>query len=136
MQIDNYMKQSVILVEQAGLASDKYSGLFTFSNIIKNNEQLKNQIVKLDLSNPHDSQVLKDILKEYSMKKNFTQMCAVAGAFCVFYAIAAAVSIAVAAYSVVTKMAYIDILDYANIEPSKQLNKDLLVNQIDDYFRS
>ena len=135
-EIDNYMKQSVILVEQAGLASDKYSGLFTFSNIIKNNEQLKNQIVKLDLSNPHDSQVLKDILKEYSMKKNFTQMCAVAGAFCVFYAIAAAVSIAVAAYSVVTKMAYIDILDYANIEPSKQLNKDLLVNQIDDYFRS
>src|SRR5574343_382868 len=51
-EIDNYLKESVILVEQAGLASTKYSGLFTFSNMIKNNETLKNQIVKLDLSNP------------------------------------------------------------------------------------
>ena len=56
-----------------------------------------------------------------------------------FYAIAAAVSIAVAAYSVVTKMAYWDpteSLTGANIEPAKQLSKDLLVNQIDNYFRS
>lgn len=138
-EIDNYLKESVILVEQAGLASTKYSGLFTFSNMIKNNETLKNQIVKLDLSNPKDSQTLKNILNEFSVKENFTQLCAVAGAFCVFYAIAAAVSIAVAAYSVVTKMAYWDpteSLTGANIEPAKQLSKDLLVNQIDNYFRS
>ena len=86
-EIDNYLKESVILVEQAGLASTKYSGLFTFSNMIKNNETLKNQIVKLDLSNPKDSQTLKNILNEFSVKENFTQLCAVAGAFCVFYAI-------------------------------------------------
>lgn len=138
-EIDNYLKESVILVEQAGLASDKYSGLFTFSNVIKNNESLKNQIIHLDLSKAKDSQTLKNILNDYAVKENFTQLCTLAGAFCVFYAIAAAVSIAVAAYSVVTKMAYWDpteSLSGDSIEPSKQLSKDILVSQINSYFSS
>lgn len=138
-KIDNYLKESVILVEQAGLASDKYSGLFTFSSAIKNNDKLKKQILGLNLSSPKDAQMLKDILNDYAIKENIVQLCAVAGAFCVFYAIAAAVSIAVAAYSLITKMAYWDptesIGSMNNIEPSKQLSKDLLVSQLNSYFR-
>jgi hypothetical protein len=138
-EIDKYLKESVILVEQSGLASDKYSGLFTFSSAIKNNETLKSQIINLDLSNSKDSQTLKDILNDYAVKENITQLCTLAGAFCVFYAIAAAVSIAVAAYSVVTKMAYwdptSDTMEMSSLEPSKQLSKDILVGQLDSYFR-
>ncbi|PWW20130.1 hypothetical protein [Chryseobacterium sp. AG844] len=135
-EIDKYLKESVVLVEQAGLASDKYSGLFTFSNAIKNNDKLRNQILSLDLSNPKDSQALNDILNDYAIKENIASLCTLAGAFCVFYAVAAAVSIAVAAYSLITKMAYWDPIEsLSNLEPSKQLSKDLLVSQLNTYFK-
>ncbi|MDC8101449.1 hypothetical protein [Chryseobacterium rhizosphaerae] len=136
-EIEKYLKESVMLVEQSGLASDRYSGLFTFSNAIKNNETLKNQILSLDLNNSKDLQTLKDVLNDYAVKENIAQLCSLAGAICVFYAVAAAVSIAVAAYSVITKAAYWDPLSESlgSIQPSKQLSKDILVNQLDSYFR-
>lgn len=137
-QISNAMDLSADIINQALLSSDEYSILFSLGEDFKNNETLRNQIAKLDLTKEEDQQKLIDIIEDHT-GENISNLALAIPIFvlvvavAIFYVGVAAVSIAVAAYSVVTKAAYWE-WDEVFKSHTQDIGEEMLIAEIGRYF--
>jgi len=133
-EIEQKVKESAMMIEQAGLASTKYSSAFEFGKEIRENEQLRNELYQLDLTNENDVQTFHNILDDYNINYTSNSLVFFAAALAVFYAAVAAVSIAVAAYSLITKVAYWDAEDWFKTNENSEIDKELFISEIGSFF--
>ena len=133
-KIDQKVKESAMIIEQAGLASSKYSSAFKFGKEVRENEQLRNELSQLDLTDANDVQAFHDILDDYDLDYTTNSLVFFAAALAVFYIAVAAVSIAVAAYSVITKVAYWDAFDWFKTNQHSTIEKELFISEIGSFF--
>lgn len=146
-EVSSAIDMSARLIEQAGLSSEKFQAIFLASKKVANSETLQAQISSLDLSTKEGIEELGEIIKSSRGTEidNSNNCVAFAGAAAVFYIAVAAVSIAVAAYSVYYKVAYWgprvkgdpSIAEERNIYISDggvEIERDILVSQIGRSF--
>jgi len=137
-EIEKSLNTSAKIIEQAALKSDKFSKAFVVGKQIENNQELKNEILKLDLNNPKDVAKFKDIIVNNNNVEEiaFSPIWAVALAV---YIVVGAVSFVVAAYSVVTKAAYWDPFSKQGKElyaSKKTLGREVIIAEIGSYFET
>lgn len=147
-EITSALDLSAKLIEQAGLSSLKYQSTFLLGKKINNSEELKNQVSNLDLSTEEGVNKLNLIIQLANDDTGGTTVnnCTTffAAAVAVFYAIAGAVSIAVAAYSVYYKVAYwgprvkggttIHPLNIYTSTGGIEIEREMLISQIGNFF--
>jgi hypothetical protein len=139
-KIESSLNKSVKMIEQATLTSSKYSQAFIIGEKIQDNPELKNKILELDLNNEKDVKEFRNLVSEISNvdmagKEKAIFFAAVAA---LAYIVAVAVSFVVAAYSVVTKVAYWDptkIASEALISEKSSVTKEIIVAEIADFFK-
>ncbi|CAA0234592.1 hypothetical protein [Tenacibaculum maritimum] len=132
-EIKKSLNTSAKIIEQAALKSDKFSKAFVIGKQIENNEELKSEILKLDLNNPKDVAKFKNIATSNKSVEdvNFSPIWAVALAV---YIVVGAVSFVVAAYSVVTKAAYWDPTSLEESLDEETIGREVVIAEIGDYF--
>jgi len=103
---DNYYSIELALgngsrmIQAAGFASEKYSGLFRLASDVQEKQVdfTSAELAHLDLNNPEDREKFQSILKEnYAIDvddEKYIAACIPAVGFCIYYAIAGVVSIA------------------------------------------
>lgn len=145
-EIGNVLEKAAIYIEQAGLSTEKYQSAFLAGKKIADDEILSTQISQLDLSTPEGMNQLNTLMSGVNGTKidSSNRCVAFAGAAAVFYVAVAAVSIAVAAYSVYFKVAYwgprvksgttIHPLNIYTSNGGVDIERDIFISQIGQFF--
>ncbi len=134
--IEAKLDECVLLINNSMAMSEKYSKAFEYAEKLKNSPKFMEFIQTVDLTSAEGQQKLNDFLSrnpEYEFDENGQGIAApiFVGPAVIAYAFVGAVSIAVAAYSVVTKAAYWD--------PTKKLkdsdlDKEVIIKEISEYL--
>lgn len=134
--IKNKLDECAIMIGNSLAMSDKYSDAFQFAEL-KNSPEFMEFISSVDLTTIEGQQQLNGFLNanpEFRYDENGQKVAIpiFAGAVAVVYVAVAAVSIAAALYSVVTKAAYWD--PFGQSVGKNELSKEIIVKELSNYF--
>jgi hypothetical protein len=107
-EMERVMDLSSQLIDQSLLASSKYRGISLLNKELNDNPELREQILSLDMTKAEDIQTLETILSSAEGLDGEVHKKALVAVLAVAYIAVGVVSFVVAAYSVVTKIAYWD----------------------------
>lgn len=150
--INDILQKTTQYVEQAGLTSPKYHSAFSTAQYIINNDEIRNEIIHLDLSTEAGVTRLNQIVKDIDLQTNNNQNrlvwvapgLAVAQIGVAVHVGVIAVSVAVAAYSVAVWAAYWGCRCSGSINApmnifmpnsNLELEKEVLISQIGVFFK-
>ncbi|MCZ8228795.1 hypothetical protein [Flavobacterium sp.] len=101
-KISEYLNYSGNLIEQSIISSKEYGINYTKFNNLLNSDKFRKELNSIDLRTDEGKEAFNKLLqKQNSTNRNNVAMCSVFAGVCVVYAAAAAVSVAVAAYTAV-----------------------------------
>ena len=143
-EIENKMNLGAKLIEQSMLSSEKYSKIFAISEMVQENPEIMSKIQNLDLTNEKELAELKSLLTKSKSNQSGDMVDSAlvffAAALAVAYVGVVAVSIAAAAYSVVTKVAYWDPFESEKqiqkvlIDDKPSISREVMISEIGDFF--
>lgn len=137
-EIEEKLSKASSLIEQALFSSSKYNAALKFGKSIASNNELMNKIMDIDITSQTGQEqfnsLLKDYSKSYDTGKEIGVVTLVAAALAAVYAGILAVSIAIAAYSLVVKVAYWDptevMYEGNKIFKENSIKHEILINEI------
>lgn len=131
------LDECVLLIGNSMAMSEKYSKAFKFAQEVQKSPEFMKFIEDTDLTSTEGQQKLNNFLKEnpeYKFDEDGQQIGVpiFVGPAAIAYVFVGAVSIAIAAYSVITKAAYWDPTKKDSGE--NKLNREVLVKELNEYL--